>query len=76
VAAIAKMIVTLAVRLGLSVIAEGVEVEAQRQFLARHAYQRDHFIGSGLSTQFFWKRTVGLVAPSAFLQNCHSPLRL
>ena len=35
-AAIAKMVVALADTMGLAVIAEGVEMEAQRDFLARH----------------------------------------
>lgn len=39
-AAIAKMVVTLAENMGLEVIAEGVEEEAQRGFLANHGCHR------------------------------------
>ena len=53
-AAIAKMIVALAGSMGLAVIAEGVELDAQREFLARlgcHAYQG-----------YFFSRPIALVA--------------
>lgn len=45
-AAIAKMIIVLAASLGLTVMAEGVELQGQRDFLTRqgcHAYQGDFF---------------------------------
>ena len=54
-AAIAKMIIALAESLGLAVIAEGVEIEAQRQFLARHgchAYQ-GYLFSRPLPTEVF-----------------------
>jgi diguanylate cyclase (GGDEF)-like protein/PAS domain S-box-containing protein len=54
-AAIAKMVVALADSLGLSVIAEGVEIEAQKHFLARvgcHAYQ-GYFFGRPLPIDAF-----------------------
>ena len=59
-AAIAKMVVALAESLGLSVIAEGVEMEAQRDFLARqgcHAYQG-----------YFFSRPLPLAAFEAFAE--------
>ena len=54
-AAIAKMIIVLAESMGLSVIAEGVETEAQRGFLARHgchAYQ-GYLFGRPVSLEAF-----------------------
>ncbi len=54
-AAIARTIVALARTLGLSVIAEGVETEAQRDFLARegcHAYQ-GYLFGKPVPVQTF-----------------------
>jgi len=56
-AAIAKMVVALADSLGLSVIAEGVETEAQREFLASlgcHNYQ-GYLFSKPLSIQEFEK---------------------
>ena len=57
-AAIAKMIVALAGSMGLAVIAEGVELEAQRESLERlgcHAYQG-----------YFFSRPIALAAFEAF----------
>lgn len=54
-AAIAKMIIALAKTLGLSVIAEGVEMEAQRTFLEQlgcHAYQ-GYLFGRPMRAQQF-----------------------
>ncbi|OYU46061.1 MAG: diguanylate cyclase [Burkholderiales bacterium PBB4] len=54
-ASIAKTIITLAQSLGLSVIAEGVEIEAQRDFLANagcHAYQ-GYLFGKAVSLEEF-----------------------
>jgi EAL domain-containing protein (putative c-di-GMP-specific phosphodiesterase class I) len=54
-AAIAKMVVALAESLGLSVIAEGVEMQAQKEFLARlgcHAYQ-GYLYGRPVNIQAF-----------------------
>jgi len=54
-ASIARTIVALAQSLGLSVIAEGVETEAQRDFLAEsgcHAYQ-GYFFGRPLPIESF-----------------------
>ncbi len=59
-AAIARMVVVLAESLGLAVIAEGVESEAQRDFLARlgcHAYQG-----------YLFSRPLPLAALEAFLR--------
>ncbi|MEI7431637.1 MAG: EAL domain-containing protein [Betaproteobacteria bacterium] len=62
-AAIAKTIIALADSLGLGVIAEGVEFEAQKDFLARHgchAYQ-GYFYGRPLPIEDFepFARTIG-----------------
>jgi EAL domain-containing protein (putative c-di-GMP-specific phosphodiesterase class I) len=65
-AAIAKTIIALADSLGLGVIAEGVESEAQKDFLARHgchAYQ-GYFYGCPLALEDFepFARTIGAEA--------------
>ncbi|MBV5299779.1 MAG: EAL domain-containing protein, partial [Rhodoferax sp.] len=61
-AAIAKMVVLLAESMGLSVIAEGVELQAQADFLAHqgcHAYQG-----------YFFSRPLPLTALEAFVRRC------
>jgi EAL domain-containing protein (putative c-di-GMP-specific phosphodiesterase class I) len=67
-AAIAKTIVALGQSLGLSVIAEGVETEAHRDFLARngcHAYQGYLFSRPLPLAEFeqYLKREQGRTAP-------------
>lgn len=69
-ASIARTIIALAQNLGLSVIAEGVEIEAQRDFLAAagcHAYQGNYF-SKPLPQQEFeryvCKRTDPITAPA------------
>lgn len=62
-AAIAKMVIVLAESLGLSVIAEGVETEAHRDFLASQgclAYQG-----------YFFSRPLALLEFEAFVKNSH-----
>jgi diguanylate cyclase (GGDEF)-like protein/PAS domain S-box-containing protein len=65
-AAIAKMVVALADSVGLSVIAEGVELEAQRDFLAGlgcHAYQ-GYLFSRPLPIDAFEAFAMGLDAPA------------
>jgi EAL domain-containing protein (putative c-di-GMP-specific phosphodiesterase class I) len=69
-ASIARTIIALAQSLGLNVIAEGVEIEAQRDFLATagcHAYQ-GHFFCKPLAPQAFeryvCKRTDPITTPA------------
>jgi EAL domain-containing protein (putative c-di-GMP-specific phosphodiesterase class I) len=62
-AAIAKMVVVLAESLGLSWIAEGVELQAQADFLAHlgcHAYQG-----------YLFSRPLPIAALEAFLRQAH-----
>jgi EAL domain-containing protein (putative c-di-GMP-specific phosphodiesterase class I) len=61
-ASIAKTIVALAQSLGLGVIAEGVETQAQRDFLASvgcHAFQ-GYFFGRPMAIQSFEECVIGV----------------
>ena len=63
--AIAKMVIALAESMGLTVIAEGVEIEAQRDYLARlgcHAYQ-GYLFSRPLSLQAFEAFLMARVIP-------------
>ena len=65
-AAIARTIVALAQSLGLGVIAEGVETEAQKDFLANsgcHAYQ-GYFFSRPLAVEAFESFAQDMVCPA------------
>jgi EAL domain-containing protein (putative c-di-GMP-specific phosphodiesterase class I) len=62
-AVIARTIIALGQSLGLDVIAEGVETEAQRDFLARH--------GCNAYQGYFFSRPMPIASLLAFLQEAH-----
>jgi diguanylate cyclase (GGDEF)-like protein/PAS domain S-box-containing protein len=66
-AAVASAVVTLARRLGLSVVAEGVETEAQREFLAA--------IGCDLLQGFLFAQPLACAAFEAWLAQRSNPAR-